>query len=248
MRIACTALAISTVSLMLAACVMQQTAPEVAVSPQMVDTVRSGRAILDCREPCLAAWRQAQPQAAQYDASGRWGELATVVLRTGFQDDLSLYYLGRAAEGLGAANAARRYYAESVQISATNRSCRTFSGECGGLSLPRTASARLAMLERGRTPGSEPLRRPRPQPPRPGSGQPNPGQPNAGQPIPLDAGTALPQNAGGPPPIDFPVAPPLEPPRAEPEPPRIEAPPPVASRQPTPQPPSDFIEPPPAPR
>src|SRR5947207_3084251 len=67
--------------------------------------LRAGRTLLGCREPCLAEWRRVQPQAAQLDAGARWQDLALLLTRVGYQDDLSLYYLGRAAEGLGARDA-----------------------------------------------------------------------------------------------------------------------------------------------
>src|SRR5260221_4143496 len=81
--------------------------------------LRAGRALLSCHDPCLAEWRSAQPQAAQLDAAARWQDLAMLLTRSGYQDDLSLYYLGRAAEGLAAREAAAGYYRQSTQISGT---------------------------------------------------------------------------------------------------------------------------------
>ena len=68
--------------------------------------LRAGRALVSCRDPCLAEWRRVQPQAAQLDAAAQWQDLAVLLARAGYQDDLSLYYLGRAAEGLAAREAA----------------------------------------------------------------------------------------------------------------------------------------------
>src|SRR5512141_3172820 len=72
--------------------------------------LRTGQPLLSCREPCLAAWQGAQPQAAKHDKSARWQKLAMLLLRIRYEDDLSLYYLGRAAEGVGYRSAAVRYY------------------------------------------------------------------------------------------------------------------------------------------
>jgi hypothetical protein len=110
--------------------------------------LQAGRAVLGCREPCLAAWRGIQPQAAQLDAGARWQDLATLVMRTGYQDDLSLYYLGRAAEGLGYRAAAAGYYRQSTLLSGTSTSCQSQSRLCGGVALPRTAALRVAAIER----------------------------------------------------------------------------------------------------
>lgn len=110
--------------------------------------LQSGRAVLGCREPCLAAWRGIQPQAAQLDAGARWQDLAMLVMRTGYHDDLSLYYLGRAAEGLGYRRAAVGYYRQSTQLSGTSASCQSQSRLCGGVALPRAAASRAAAIER----------------------------------------------------------------------------------------------------
>ena len=110
--------------------------------------LRAGRALLTCREPCLAEWRSAQPQAMQLDAGARWQELAMLLTRIGYQDDLSLYYLGRAAEGLGYREAAASYYRQSTQLSATPGSCQSLSRLCGGVVLPRAAALRAAAIDR----------------------------------------------------------------------------------------------------
>lgn len=225
----------------LTGCATQPASPPPAIpTAQIVETVKSGRAILDCRDACLASWRQVQPRAAQLDAAAQWTDLAVLVMRTGFQDDLSLYYLGRAAEGLGAPAAARRYYAESMQLSATARSCRSFSTLCGGLPFPQAASLRLAAIDRTVAGPPAPRRSPRPL---------------SRQPIPLEPGTAIPLDTGAPPPIDFPATastqalPPPSPPMPPHSPPIAAEPAPAAAPLPRgPQPSADFIEPPPAPR
>ena len=87
--------------------------------------LQAGRPLLTCREPCLAEWRRAQPQAAQLDAGKRWQDLALLLARIGYQDDLSLYYLGRAAEGLGYRPAAAAYYRQSTEISRHPVACQS---------------------------------------------------------------------------------------------------------------------------
>src|SRR6202158_617408 len=94
---------------------------------EVLAQLRAGRPLLGCHDPCLAAWRGAQPQAAQLDAGARWQDLAMLLARTGYQDDLSLYYLGRAAEGLGSREAAAAYYRQSTQSSGTSSSCQSLS-------------------------------------------------------------------------------------------------------------------------
>jgi len=136
-------LAIACVSV--AGCVEQV---DTAKQAEALAQLQAGRAVLGCHEPCLAGWRDAQPRAAQLDAGAHWQDLALLVMRTDYQDDLSLYYLGRAAEGIGNPGAAAVYYRQSTRLSGTAASCRKLSGLCGGVSLPRAAALRAASVER----------------------------------------------------------------------------------------------------
>jgi len=131
--------------LLLASCAEQVA----TISPsETLALLRTGRAPLTCGEPCLAQWQAVQPQAAQLLDRGRWRDLATLVLQTRYGDDLSLYYLGRAAEGVGYRPAAASYYRQSMRISGTSGSCQYLSRVCGGIALPRAASVRVAAIER----------------------------------------------------------------------------------------------------
>src|SRR4029077_19728509 len=122
--------------------------PVSAKPAELLALMQTGRPVLNCREACLAQRRLAQPQMGELDAGGRSEELALLVMRIGYQDDLSLYYLGRAAEGMGYRSAAASYYRQSLQLSGTSISCRYLSRQCGGVALPTTAAARLAAVER----------------------------------------------------------------------------------------------------
>jgi len=68
-------------------------------------------------------------------------------MRTEYQDDLSLYYLGRAAEGLGFYSAAVSYYRQSMELSGTSISCTNLSRLCGGVPLPTDAARRLSIAQ-----------------------------------------------------------------------------------------------------
>ena len=45
------------------------------------------------------------------------------MLRIGYEDDLTLYYLGNAAEGTGYPGAAASYYRQSVRFSGSSAAC-----------------------------------------------------------------------------------------------------------------------------
>jgi hypothetical protein len=116
--------------------------------------MQTGVPVLSCREPCLADWRREQPQTQKLVAAGQWRDVATLVIRVGYQDDLSLYYLGLAAEGLGFTTGAASYYRQSKELSGTAIDCASLSRQCGGLVFPQAASLRLSsvmlQLERSR--------------------------------------------------------------------------------------------------
>ena len=157
MRKLCCASLAAMIGLMLAGCVQQSPAVDPVAAVAQLST---GAPLLRCRAECVADWRRAQPYAAQLEAAGRWSELAALVITINYQDDLTLYYLARAADGLGYPTAAVSYYRQSTYISGTALSCQHESGVCGGVVLPNAALARIEALE------SE-ARRPRPRPPRP---------------------------------------------------------------------------------
>ena len=198
-------------------------APPGPVTPaEAVAQLRTGRPLLNCREACVAEWQRAQPQAAQLAAGRRWADLAALTVRIGYQDDLSLYYLGQAAEGLLYPAAAASYYRQSTYLSGTAISCQNLSRVCGGMEFPRAALLRLAAIERSLS---------RPAPRRAAPGPQEPGAPAAvpeeiAAPGPGEAEPAAPAEAGARPP------------------PEARSPFPAPVRLP----PTEYIEPPPAAR
>jgi len=173
---------------------------------QSLALLPTGRPVLSCREACLGEWQRAQPQAAQLDAGRRSQELAALVMRIGYQDDLSLYYLGRAAEGMGYRAAAQSYYRQSTQLSGTSISCQYLSRQCGGVALPQAASSRVAAIERMFN--SPRLRRPGPALRRSGA----PGVPEAPEALEAAPGeVAEPPPSPAPPPAARPISRPAGP-------------------------------------
>ena len=221
---------VAMVCLVMAGCAQQ---PPTITPADAAAQVQTGRAVLTCRDSCVAEWQRLQPQAAQFEAAARWPELAATVLQANYEDDLSLYYLGRAAEGLGYPGAASSYYRHSLRFAGTAGSCQNLSRMCGGVDPRRAAGARLASIERQiYTP---PRRRAAPGPVRPGSHA----EPATEVTTQGPAGTAPPWEAEPAPAIASSPPPPPPPAPSAPSP----APTPAPARAPTA---SDFIEPPPA--
>jgi hypothetical protein len=103
--------------------------------------------MLDCRLACLDAWRANRATALVLNETGGWRELAILVMQTGYTDDLTYFYLGRAAEGLGYREAAKTYYQISARLSAAGLACIKENPDlCNGQRLPAAAEARLAEL------------------------------------------------------------------------------------------------------
>jgi len=213
---------------------------ETVSTDKVLENLSVGQPLLRCREPCLTDWRAAQPKAQSLAAAAKWRDLVTLLAGIGYQDDLSLYYLGEAAERLGYTTAAIIYYRQSAGLSGTSIACGYLSKQCGGVSLPQAAQARIAAL-------NQPTKRPRPAPASPGGGAapasippadigpaPAPSLDTAPTPLPLAAPEA-PAASITPLPADRPMppAPPI-------------APPPLPRETAVPRAGEDFIEPPPA--
>ncbi len=207
----------------------------VPVDPeQAMQSLRAGQTLLQCREPCLADWRIAEPKAQSLVAASHWRDLVVLLAGVGYQDDLTLYYLGEAAQGLGFPAAAAGYYRQSIELSVSDAACYRLSRQCGGVGLPRAARARLATLDR---PAAQPRRAPA-SPPARGIA------PASLAPRGSTAPAAAPE---APPPAGVVVAAPAaEPPALLP--PTSLLPPPLPRETAAPKPGEDYIEPPAAAR
>lgn len=133
---------------------------DAAQRDQAMAAFRAGRARLDCTGPaCLPAWLgQADPVTRQPNGNRReaaqgalaaqnWSGLAEVVLAAGVESDITWYYLGVAAQGMGLTPAARTYFQASIRRSRdrSGLACGT-TIPCDGVALPRTAQAALAAI------------------------------------------------------------------------------------------------------
>jgi hypothetical protein len=125
---------------------------------QLMSELQAGQPMLDCRADCGLAWGNNRQNAAVLDATGRWQELALLVMQIGYMDDLTYYYLGHAAENLGYLQAAQRYYRIAEQIAVTNMSCHQGEvdaeatlgipvNECAGYVFPDALYPHLEVVE-----------------------------------------------------------------------------------------------------
>jgi hypothetical protein len=125
---------------------------------QLMREFQAGEPMLDCQLDCSAAWGTNRQKVRTLDATGRWQELALLVMQIGYMDDLSYYYLGRAAENLGYLPAAERYYRIAERLSVTQMSCaqgeanvaNTFglpANLCDGYTFPDALYPHLEVVE-----------------------------------------------------------------------------------------------------
>lgn len=114
----------------------------------------AGKASLDCNIGCVGTWvfqRDALGLLAQRED---WVGLGTKVMQIGFQEDLAYYYLGRAAEGLKAYDAAKKYYGITGYIATHPGTLRCGDIEatanmdpCNGVRLPQAVFERLRIVD-----------------------------------------------------------------------------------------------------
>jgi hypothetical protein len=125
---------------------------------ELMRQFQAGQPMLDCRVECGGAWGGSRQQVRVLDATGRWQDLALLVMQIGYMNDLSYYYLGHAAENLGYLQAAQRYFRIAERLSVSQMSCRqaevnfqaTFeiaANLCDGYSFPDALYPHLEVVE-----------------------------------------------------------------------------------------------------
>ena len=104
----------------------------------------AGQIRLDCELSCSGAWGTNKQRVYEIFSAERWTLLADEVMRIGFANDLTYFYLGRAAEGLGKPEAAKNYYALGR---VTPYHCNSIVNNCNGLDVPALTTQRLSTLK-----------------------------------------------------------------------------------------------------
>jgi hypothetical protein len=131
-------------ALVLTSCV---SAPPEVPPEELVRRLQAGEPALECGLPCRDAWRANRATALVLNETHRWRELAVLVMQIGYTSDLTYYYLGRAADGLGFWEAAKTYYRISVRLTSAGITCRAEGVDyCNGQVFPAAAQTQLAEL------------------------------------------------------------------------------------------------------
>jgi hypothetical protein len=118
-----------------------------------LQVVQEGRAVLDCGFLCSASFIFRQHEFLQLYHEQRWRELAVVIVKVRWRQDISYFYLGAAAEGLQYYQAADRYYRMAGALatgSEPSDKCSSVKNLCGELVFPRDIVVRLREMARAR--------------------------------------------------------------------------------------------------
>ncbi len=109
-------LAAAAATLVLSGCSSQYQALTPELQASMLSDLQAGKLALQCHAGCTLSWLTQAPSIHQLDIAEKWNDLAVRVMQIGYASDLSYYYLGQSAQGLGYHQAAIAYYSESMQL------------------------------------------------------------------------------------------------------------------------------------
>lgn len=152
------------VSMVLALVSCAQTGPSSnAQDPRtpVFEDFTSGKTRLTCETTCLIAWRSASQKIKALHDNKLWEDLAVEVSKIGYASDLTYYYLGRAAAGLGHTEIAKNYY--RLGLSQTQH-CDGWLSSCDGFEFPNDLRLQLASLSANKKPSKDTLPRPESMP------------------------------------------------------------------------------------
>jgi predicted Zn-dependent protease len=121
--------------------------PLALVNP-VLERFKQGDARLEC-DSCGFKFGFAKDELQSLHKKAEWERLARQVMELGYAQDISWYYLGAAAEGLGLPGPARRYYQQAAEL-ARHKDTRCDHGLmdlCGGIPVAEAAQAALNRIK-----------------------------------------------------------------------------------------------------
>jgi type IV pilus biogenesis protein CpaD/CtpE len=122
--------------------------PLVFYSP-VFEAFKNGSLELTCKSECAASFMLKQGKLRELFDKKDWRLLALETIQVGYRFDLSYYYLGESAAGLGFADAAGKYFGEAAKLASTDDACaKGVFIQCKGIDV--TEGARQALNGRGR--------------------------------------------------------------------------------------------------
>lgn len=140
------------VVLFLCACTPRYTVVTPELRTQMMADLKAGKPNLTCDLECVFSWTSNFRRMIALHNASQWEALAELVMQVGHGKDISYYFLGKAAEGLGYYDAAAKYYQTSLQLYNGPHKlhhCRDVPGGdyCGGLNLGIVLPKQIASVQ-----------------------------------------------------------------------------------------------------
>lgn len=117
-------------------------------SGQLAEAFTLGQASLPCTLGCVGLFSGSRRDMRALHDMGKWQDLALLVIRIGYDSDLSWYYLGRAAEGLQVYDAALIYYSQAMNSRLRCGASLLGSDLCDGFRFPLDLRNRMAFVRR----------------------------------------------------------------------------------------------------
>lgn len=116
-------------------------------SPEF-DKFQQGSIELTCNTECAAPFLLKRSSLKESHDNKSWRVLAMDTIKVGYRFDLSYYYLGTAAKGLGFDNAAKKYFEDALKLSENNdNSCaHSFILGCGEIEVTQASRQALSSL------------------------------------------------------------------------------------------------------
>lgn len=105
---------------------------------------RQGNARLSCGTGCAFSRGLNSENMRQLFKLEEWFDLAVITLEVGYQDDLSYFYLGRTAEGIGDYSNAITYYRLALDPNTRGHQCS--SSVCNGVNVASEAKDRIYIV------------------------------------------------------------------------------------------------------
>ena len=108
---------------------------------------RRGEVVFNCRTECAFGYAYRKGDWKALHDKRAWRDLAVLVMKVGYLNDLSYFMLAEAAKGLGLEDASKLYYARALEAERAGNTCGGAVNTCEGFDVKPAA---LAVLEQYR--------------------------------------------------------------------------------------------------
>jgi hypothetical protein len=96
------------------------------------DRFKSGATVFTCTFECALGYTFQKSTWKALHAKRAWRDLAVAVIKVGYLNDLSYFFLSEAATGLGLEEAARAYSSRAIEAARAGNTCAGAFNTCEG--------------------------------------------------------------------------------------------------------------------